>query len=106
LAPALLQQISSMLKISIVETPGMRRVVLEGKLLRPWTNEVERAWKHAGEHLDGRKLVVDLANVTLIGPEGENVLFGLIQAGAKFSCEGVFTKHLLKELTRRGGCIP
>jgi hypothetical protein len=95
-----------MLKISIVETQGMRRLVLEGKLLRPWTDEVERAWKNAGEHLGGRKLVVDLANVTLIGPEGESVLLALIQSGAKFSCEGVFTKHLLSELTRRGGCLP
>lgn len=95
-----------MLKISIVDTQGLRRLVIEGKLLRPWTDEVERAWRGAGEHLGGRELVVDLANVTLIGPEGENVLLKLIRAGAKFSCEGVFNKHLLKELTRRGACLP
>jgi len=95
-----------MLRISIVETEGLRRMVIEGKLLRPWTDEVERAWRNAREQLDGRKLVIDLANVTLIGPEGENVLLELIRSGAKFSCEGVFNKHLLKELTRRGGCLP
>ena len=95
-----------MLKISVVDTQGLRRLVIEGKLLRPWTDEVERAWRNAGEHLGGRKLVVDLANVTLIGPEGEDVLLGLIRAGAKFSCEGVFNKHLLRELTYRGGCLP
>jgi hypothetical protein len=95
-----------MLRISIVETEGLRRMVIEGKLLRPWTDEVERAWRNASERLDGRKLVIDLANVTLIGPEGENVLLELIRSGAKFSCEGVFNKHLLKELTRRGGCLP
>lgn len=95
-----------MLKISIVDTEGSRRLVLEGKLLRPWTDEVERAWRGAGEDLGGRRLVIDLANVTLIGPEGENVLLELIRAGAKFSCEGVFNKHLLKELTRRGACLP
>jgi|SRR5215471_9736480 len=95
-----------MLRISIVDTEGLRRLVLEGKLLRPWTEEVERAWRNAGEQLGGRKLVVDLANVTLIGPDGENVLLGLIREGAKFSCEGVFNRHLLKELTRRGACLP
>jgi hypothetical protein len=95
-----------MLRISIVETEGLRRMVIEGKLLRPWTDEVERAWRNAREQLDGRTLVIDLANVTLIGPEGENVLLELIRSGAKFSCEGVFNKHLLKELTRRGGCLP
>ena len=102
----LLKQVYRMLKISIVETQGMRRLVLEGKLLRPWTEEVERAWRDAGAHLDGRKLIVDLANVTLIGPDGENVLLELIRSGAKFSCEGVFNKHLLEELSRRGGCLP
>jgi hypothetical protein len=105
-ASVLLYTIFEMLKISIVDTLGSRRLVLEGKLLRPWTDEVERAWKNAGEHLGGRKLVVDLADVTLIGPEGENVLLELIRAGAKFSCEGVFNKHLLKELIRRGACFP
>jgi hypothetical protein len=94
-----------MLKISIVDTQGLRKLVLEGKLLRPWTDEVERAWRNAGEDLGNRKLVVDVANVTLIGPDGENVLLELIRAGAKFSCEGVFNKHLLKELTRRCACI-
>jgi len=102
----LLRNFSIVLKISIVETQGLRRLVLEGKLLHPWTDEVQRAWRSAGEHLGGRKLVIDLANVTFIGPEGENVLLGLIRSGAKFSCEGVFTRHLLKELTRRGGCVP
>ena len=106
MAPVLLCTVWDMLKISIVDTQGLRRLVLEGKLLRPWTDEVERSWRSAGEHLGGRNLVVDLANVTLIGPEGENVLLELIRAGAKFSCEGVFNKHLLKELTRRGACLP
>ena len=95
-----------MLKITISDTQSMRRVVLEGKLLRPWTDEVEKAWRNAGEHLGGRRLIVDLANVTVIGPDGENALLGLIRAGAKFSCEGVFTKHVLKELTRKGACLP
>ena len=95
-----------MLKISIVDTHRLRRIVLEGKLLRPWTDEVERSWRSAGEDLGDRGLVIDLENVTLISPEGENVLVKLIRAGAKFSCEGVFNKHLLKELTRRGACLP
>ena len=95
-----------MLKISIVETQGSRRLVLEGRLAHPWTDEVTRAWRNAGEHLGGRKLVVDLANVTFIGLDGERVLLELIRAGAKFACEGVFNKHLLKKLTRRGACLP
>jgi len=90
-----------MIKISIIETPGQRRVVLEGKLARPWTTEVEGAWKTAFERLQGRKLVVDLANVTLISPEGEETLLKLMRSGAKFSSGGVLTRHVLKQLARR-----
>jgi hypothetical protein len=90
-----------MFKISIVETHGQRRLVVEGKLVRPWTAEVESAWRSAGEQLRGRKLIIDLTNVTLISSDGENTLFKLMRDGAKFYCGGVFTKHVLKQLDRR-----
>jgi hypothetical protein len=95
-----------MFKISIVETQSQRRLVLEGTLVRPWTAEVERAWKSAGEELQGRKLVIDLTNVTLINLDGEETLFKLMREGAKFLSGDVFTKHVVKRLTQRCGCTP
>jgi hypothetical protein len=93
-----------MFKISTIETPGQRRLVLEGKLLPPWTAEVESAWKSAGEQLDGRKLVVDVTNVTHLSRDGENTLLKLMKDGAKFSCCDVLTKHVLKRLARMCQC--
>lgn len=93
-----------MFKISIVEERNQRRLMLEGKLVRPWTAEVESAWKTAAEGLQGRKLVVDLTNVTHIGTDGESTLFKLMREGAKFCCTGVFTKHVLKQLARKCRC--
>jgi hypothetical protein len=90
-----------MFKISIVEERSQRRLMLEGRLVRPWTAEVESAWKTAGEDLQGRKLIVDLTNVTHIGADGECTLFKLMKEGAKFSCSGVLTKHVLNQLARR-----
>lgn len=95
-----------MFKISIVETNGQRRLVLEGKLIRPWATEVESSWRRAGEHLHGRELVIDLTNVTLISPDGERTLLRLMNDGAKFFCRGVFTKHVLRKLARRCECEP
>ena len=95
-----------MFKISIVEDRGQRRLMLEGRLVGPWTAEVENAWKTAGEHLQGRKLIVDLTNVTHIGADGECTLFRLMKDGAKFSCRGVLTKHVLKQLAQRCRCTP
>ncbi len=56
--------------VSNTYTSRQRRLVLEGQLIPPCTAEVERAWKTAGRL--GRKLVVDLTKVVLIGPEGKN----------------------------------
>lgn len=90
-----------MFKISIVETPSQRRMVLEGKLVSPWTDEVLAEWAKAGEHLEGRSLLVDLTNVTLISAEGEQVLSEMMRGGARFSCCGVLTRYLVRRLARR-----
>jgi hypothetical protein len=90
-----------MFKISIVDTRGQRRLVLEGKLVGPLAEELESAWRSAGERLEGRKLIIDLTNVTLISREGENTLCELMREGAKFSCADVLTRHVLKQLARR-----
>lgn len=95
-----------MFRLSMIETDAQRKLVLEGKLISPWTQEVESVWRSAQEKLEGRTLVVDLTNVTLIGPDGENVLLNLMRGGARFSGCGVLTKHLLKQLARQCRCAP
>jgi len=90
-----------MFKISITDTPGRRTLLVEGKLIQPWTAELQRVWRDANKDLDGRKLEIDLSEVTTIGPEGEDTLFDLMKAGARFTCGGVLTKHVLKRLARR-----
>jgi hypothetical protein len=90
-----------MLKISIVEGPTVRRLIVEGKLVGPWAAELRSACENVNTDLFGRKLVIDLRHVTAISQEGENVLFELIQKRVKFRCHGVFTKHVLKQVVRR-----
>lgn len=90
-----------MFRISIIDTPCERTLVVEGTLIAPWTTELQRAWRSAGQELQRRKLVIDLSSVTVIGQDGENTLFQLMRDGAKFSCGGVLTKHVLRQLARR-----
>jgi len=91
----------AMFKISITETPGKRTLLVEGKLIPPWTAELERVWREANQDLNGRRLAIDLSDVTTINPEGEDTLFDLMKDGARFTCGGVLTKHVLKRLARR-----
>lgn len=95
-----------MFRISVVDTPSERRLVLEGKLAAPWIGEVEKAWRTATDHLQDRELVVDLTNVTFISPDGESTLLKLMKHGAKFSSGDVLTKYLLRRLTRTSRCGP
>ena len=89
-----------MLKISVVESPRRRRLIVEGKLIEPWAGELTRAWERARTDLNGRDLVVDLTGLTAVGPDGETVLLQLMRERVKLRC-GVFMKVLIKGLRRR-----
>jgi hypothetical protein len=91
-----------MFKISTIDTRTKRRLVLEGKLMAPWVNELLNSWKDASLNLEGRKLVIDVSSLTVISREGEDAIFSMMKDGAKFSCGGVLTRYVVKRLAR--GC--
>jgi hypothetical protein len=90
-----------MLKISLIDNARQRRLVVEGKLVAPWTTELKSACEKARTDLRGRELVVEMQHISSISQEGENIILTLISEGIKLRCDGVFTKHVVKELTRR-----
>lgn len=90
-----------MIKISLVEAPTQRRLIVEGKLITPWAAELRSACEDARLDLGSRDLVVEMKHVTTISQQGEKVLIELINAGVKFRCRGVFTRHVLRQLSRR-----
>lgn len=90
-----------MLKISILDTASRRRLLIEGKLIAPWTAELSRVWQQATADLGGRELLVDVKWLTAISEDGENVLLDLMKEGATFRSSGVFTKQVLKRLARK-----
>jgi hypothetical protein len=90
-----------MFKISTVDTPSRRTLLVEGTFLGPWIVELDTTWRNACRNLARRKLVVDLSNVTVISHEGEDAIFDLMKKKAKFSCSGLLMKHVLKELARK-----
>ena len=93
-----------MMKISVIESQSRLRLVIEGKLVAPWTAELRTTWTSARSQLRGRALVIDLRNVTHISREGENALLDLMTEGARFTCTGVFTRRVLEQLARECRC--
>ena len=90
-----------MLKISVIDSRTQRRVVLEGTLVEPWMAELRNSWQAAKADLQGRKLVLDLKNVTRISEEAEGALSELVKEGASICTSGVLTKYLLQQLARK-----
>jgi hypothetical protein len=90
-----------MFKISIADTPSRRTLLVEGTLIGAWVAELGTTWRNASPDLGGRKLVIDLTNVTAISPEGEDAIFDLMKKGVNFSSTGVLTRHVLKQLERK-----
>ena len=92
-----------MLKISIKDGPNHRRLVVEGKLVAPWVDELKTTSEKAQDDLNGRELVIDLENLTTISQQGETLLMELLKSGVKFRGHGVYTKYVLRQIANAGG---
>jgi endonuclease III-like uncharacterized protein len=88
-----------MLKITVMEDARRRRLIVEGKLIAPWATELASACERARTDLQNRELIVDLRNLTGIGPEGEAALLRLMREKIEFRC-GVYVREVLKQLAR------
>jgi len=90
-----------MLRISIADTPSRRTLLVEGTLIGVWVAELGTTWRNTSQDLGGRKLVIDLTDVTAISPEGEDAIFDLMKKAVNFSSSSVLTGHVLKQLARK-----
>jgi hypothetical protein len=95
-----------MFRISIVDELAQRKLVVEGRLSGPWVAEFRTTCRNVKRDLEGRRLVIDLSSLTVISREGEDAIVDVMKEGAKFSCNGVLTRHVLKRLARRCRCEP
>ena len=85
------------MRISVVESPRRCLLVVEGKLIAPWTAELATACEKARAGLHGRELILDLRSLTATSTEGEGVLLRLMNEKVRFRC-GVFMKEVLRRL--------
>jgi anti-anti-sigma regulatory factor len=89
----------AMLRITTSETDNRQKWILQGQLAGPWVAELQSSWDKVRE--SGLKSVVDLTDVTFVDEAGARVLCAMKRAGVKFIANGVDTKHLLEEATRK-----
>ena len=86
-----------MLRITVQEDLAIWRLHLSGRLADVWVVETERTWRSAP--VTGKRVEVDLREVTAIDGAGRCLLKEMSQAGACFIAKGVAMEALIAEIT-------
>lgn len=92
------------LRISIQESDQTIGFVLEGRVAGPWVAELKRAWTELIPRLSGKKLKLDLRNVTYSDAGGKLVLREIVdRTQAELVTGTPWTQYLAEEIrTNRG----
>ena len=86
-----------MLRITVHEDGAVWRLHLAGRLAGAWVAETENTWRSAP--VSGRRLEIDMREVTWIDKAGRCLLQTMNQAGARFIAKGVAMEALVEEIT-------
>ena len=87
-----------MLRITVCKTPSVLAFQLEGRLVGPWVQELERCWQSALACRRERTLSVDLAEVTYIDDAGKSCLASMHRQGARFAGGDCLIKAIIEEI--------
>ena len=85
------------MRITVQEDGALWRLHLAGRLEGPWVAETENTWRSAP--VSGRRVEIDLREVTWIDESGRRLLVAMNQAGACFIAKGVEMEALVEEIT-------
>jgi hypothetical protein len=86
------------MKITIIDTPTEQRLVLHGKLVGPWIEELRKVWQQLRGERGNRSPVVDLNDVTLIDDEADSLLATMLEDGAELVATGIVNRWLIQAL--------
>jgi hypothetical protein len=84
-----------MLRITIHNEAAATRLIVEGKLVGPWVEELKKCWQ-AIAHAE---LLVDLSAMTWIDAEGRGLLAEMHRQGVRLAAAGLMTRAIIEEIT-------
>ena len=94
------------LRISIQENDNAIGFTLVGRLAGPWVTELERAWKEVATRLDGKKLSLDVRDLTYSDAGGKQVLREMFKRSkAEFITHSDWSHHLADEIRNFNGTL-
>ncbi len=68
------------LKLSVQNEPDALHLYVEGRLVRPLTEELEKLWQQMASHLAGKQLFLNLCGTTFVDQNGLQLLRKIVRA--------------------------
>jgi ABC-type transporter Mla MlaB component len=92
-----------LLRISAENEQDALLLVLEGRLVEPWVNELRDLWRKKADAQPGLPLIVDLCGLTAMDTSGQQLLDELLQRGATLRCSDVMNQFLVEQMSSSTG---
>jgi anti-anti-sigma regulatory factor len=93
-----------MMKIQMKELDGQLVLQVEGRLAGAFVPELENCWKAARASQPGRKISVDLKNVTCVDRAGRYLLQLMHGNGVGFLRAGLAIQDILEQIMEQQEC--
>jgi len=88
-----------MLRITVHQDDNSNVVLLEGKLIGAWVDELRAAWAKVQSKCRGQTTRVSLTAVSGIDSAGRRLLTEIYSAGGILVGSGLFARALIEEIT-------
>lgn len=84
-----------MLKVTELKSAEGTQLILEGKLLGPWVDELQSCWSGCATRQGGAPVRVSLKDVSYLDARGRDLLKRMEREGAKLVEASDFIRHVL-----------
>jgi hypothetical protein len=92
------------LRISIQENDNTIGFTLVGRLAGPWVEELDRAWRDVMSRLEGKRLSLDVRDLTYSDADGKRVLRDMFSRNrAEFITHSDWSQNLADEIRNTNG---
>ena len=91
-----------MLKITTHKEARSTTLKLEGRLVGPWVQELDRCWHELTAVADGQVLV-DLTSVTFVDSQGKELLARMRKQGVELRATGCLMRCLVDDIAKEAG---
>jgi ABC-type transporter Mla MlaB component len=88
-----------MLRITVHSEPESITFQLEGRLSRPWLQELDKCWRRTLISKEASAVRVDLTGLTFVDEAGKACLAAMYHEGADFVANDCLTKSIVDEIT-------